>query len=148
MHPWVLYLDLNRIPVGAMLNTVSLPAPPSVLVNGSFRSFFCFWGGGDCFTLSYTASLFGRHHSAAQRGGSSWSGLQLHQRGGVPRPGGKWTAAGERHLRWYVSTQHRFKKKNRMENIMCCCELLATCSNVYHLGLHVDWMDRIYKALF
>lgn len=26
MHPWVLYLDLTHIPVGAMLNTVSLPA--------------------------------------------------------------------------------------------------------------------------
>lgn len=95
-----------------------------------------------CLTL---ASLFGRHHSAAQGGGSSWSGLQLHQRGGIPRPGGEWTAAGERHIRWYVSTQHSFttleaeKKKNRMENIMCWCELLAPRSPVFHLGLHIEW---------
>ena len=54
MHPWVLYLDLNRIRVGAMLNTVSLPAPPSVLVNGSFRSFFCFSGGGGIVSLCLT----------------------------------------------------------------------------------------------
>lgn len=95
-----------------------------------------------CLTL---ASLFGRHHSAAQGGGSSWSGLQLHQRGGIPRPGGEWTAAGERHIRWYVSTRHSFttleaeKKKNRMENIMCWCELLAPRSPVFHLGLHIEW---------
>ena len=86
--------------------SVTSSSPPSrVLVNGSFHSFMFFGIVSLYLTL---ASLFGRHHSAAQRGGSSWSGLQLHQRGGIPWPGGKWTAAGERHIRWYVSTQHSF----------------------------------------
>lgn len=91
MHPWVLYLDLN-IPVGMLVHTAYNPS----LGSDAFHSIWC---------PKVCCCPVGRHHSAAQGRGSSWSGLQFHQRGGIPWAGWKWTAAGERHLWWYVSTQ-------------------------------------------
>lgn len=92
------YLESNLFPAG-WLDEASLQAPPPTLLVGKWH----IPSEMQCLKVS----LFRRHHSAAEGRRGSWSGLQFHQRGGIPWAGWKWTAVGERHIRWYVSVANK-----------------------------------------
>ena len=69
--------------------------------------------------------VINRHHAAAQRKGGTGCGLQLHQRGRLPYPGGEWPSAGEWNLRWWGFTKEAFN--NWLINLVVSCWINYSC---------------------
>lgn len=146
MHPWVLYLDLTHIPVGAMLNTVSLPALSLPLLRVSewlIPLVYVFWRLFHAvLRLRHCLAGTTRQPREGEVPGVDYNFISVGEfrdleESGLLLESGTYDGTSQHNTAF--TTLEAEKKKNRMENIMCWCELLAPRSPVFHLGLHIEW---------